>query len=68
MELNSKIYVAWHRGLVWSAIVRRLESLWYANIIYRTHSELDLWDYNATKEFFEKEGIVVDYSTRGFID
>ncbi len=55
MESNSKIYVAWHRWLVWSAIVRRLESLWYSNIIYRTHSELDLLDYNAVKEFFGKE-------------
>lgn len=55
MELNSKIYVAWHRWLVWSALVRRLESLWYSNIIYRTHSELDLLDYNAVKEFFERE-------------
>ncbi len=55
MELNSKIYVAWHKWLVWSAIVRRLGSLWYSNIIYRTHSELDLLDYNAVKDFFEKE-------------
>lgn len=55
MELNSKIYVAWHRWLVWSAIVRRLQSLWYSNIIYKTHSELDLLDYNVVKEFFEKE-------------
>jgi len=55
MELNSKIYVAWHRWLVWSAIVRRLQSLWYSNIIYRTHSELDLLDYNAVKNFFEEE-------------
>ena len=55
MESNSKIYVAWHRWLVWSAIVRRLQSLWYSNIIYKTHSELDLLDYNAVKEFFEKE-------------
>ena len=55
MELNSKIYVAWHGWLVWSAIVRRLQVLWYSNIIYRTHSELDLLDYNAVKEFFEKE-------------
>ncbi len=55
MELNSKIYVAWHRWLVWSAIVRRLQSLWYSNIIYRTHPELDLLNYNAVKKFFERE-------------
>ena len=55
MELNDKIYVAWHKWLVGSAIVRRLQDLWYTNIVYRTHSELDLLDYNATKEYFEKE-------------
>lgn len=55
MELNDKIFVAWHRWLVWSAIVRRLESLWYKNIITKSHSELDLMDYNTTKSFFETE-------------
>ena len=53
MELNDKIFVAWHRWLVGSAIVRRLESLWYKNIITKSHSELDLMDYNSTKSFFE---------------
>ena len=55
MELNSKIYVAWHRWLVWSAIVRRLHDLWYSNLILKTHSELDLLDYEAIKKFFEEE-------------
>ena len=55
MELNSKIYVAWHRWLVWSAIVRRFQNLWYSNLILRIHSELDLLDYAAIKSFFGKE-------------
>ena len=42
MEKNSKIYVAGHRGMVGSAIVRELERQGYTNIITRTHRELDL--------------------------
>jgi hypothetical protein len=55
MDKNSKIYVAGHRGLVGSAIVRKLKSKGYENIITRTHSELDLMDQKAVYEFFEKE-------------
>ncbi|WGS63881.1 GDP-L-fucose synthase family protein [Marinitoga aeolica] len=55
MEKNAKIYVAGHRGLVGSAIVRKLKELGYTNIITRTHKELDLTDQKATREFFEKE-------------
>ena len=55
MEKNSKIYVAGHRGLVGSAIVRSLESKGYTNIIYRTHKELDLTNQAAVFSFFEKE-------------
>lgn len=55
MEKNSKIYVAGHRGMVGSAIVRRLESEGYNNIITRTHSELDLCNQAAVEEFFAKE-------------
>lgn len=55
MNLTDKIYVAGHRGLVGSAIVRKLESKGYSNIIKRTHSELDLADSSATDAFFEKE-------------
>lgn len=55
MELNEKIFVAGHRWLVWSAIKRVLEKKWYKNIVTRTHFELDLMDYNATKDFFEQE-------------
>ena len=55
MDKNSKIYVAGHKGLVGSAIVRNLKSKGYENIITRTHSELDLMDQKAVYEFFEKE-------------
>ena len=55
MNKNSKIYVAGHRGLVGSAIVKNLVSKGYTNIITRTHSELDLLNQKAVEEFFEKE-------------
>jgi GDP-L-fucose synthase len=55
METNSKIYVAGHRGLVGSAIIRNLKEKGYNNIIYRTHSELDLTDQAAVRDFFNKE-------------
>lgn len=52
MELNSKIYVAGHRGMVGSAIVRELKRQGYTNIITRTHSELDLINQQAVNNFF----------------
>ena len=55
MEKDSKIYVAGHRGMVGSAIVRRLRALGYENIISRTHSELDLTDQRAVDGFFATE-------------
>lgn len=55
MELDSKIYVAGHRGMVGSAIVRELERLGYFNIIVRTHSELDLCRQDEVEAFFAKE-------------
>lgn len=55
MEKNSKIYVAGHRGMVGSAIVRRLEENGYTNIIYRTSAELDLRNQAAVQNFFEEE-------------
>ncbi|OQW88883.1 MAG: GDP-fucose synthetase [Rhodoferax ferrireducens] len=54
MKLTDKIYVAGHRGLVGSAIVRKLESDGYLNIIKRNHSELDLTNCTATDTFFEE--------------
>lgn len=55
MEMQAKIYVAGHRGLVGSSILRALDKVGYKNIVYRTHQELDLTNYEAVKEFFEKE-------------
>lgn len=55
MEKSAKIYVAGHRGLVGSAIVRNLEKKGYTNIIGRNHKELDLTNQKAVREFFEKE-------------
>jgi len=55
MEKNSKIYVAGHKGLVGSSIVRQLEKSGYTNIITRAHEELELLDPKAVHEFFEKE-------------
>ena len=55
MSQKDKIYVAGHRGLVGSAIVRRLTREGFTNIITRTHSELDLMDKARTEEFFMTE-------------
>lgn len=55
MNLDAKIYVAGHRGLVGSAIVRNLEDKGYTNIICRTHKELDLTNQEAVRTFFEQE-------------
>jgi len=55
MNLNDKIYIAGHRGLVGSAIVRKLESRGFTNLIMRTHKELDLVNQAQVQTFFEKE-------------
>ena len=55
MEKDSKIYVAGHRGMVGSAIVRELERQGYTNIIVRTHKELDLTRQDQVEKFFEEE-------------
>ncbi len=55
MDKRSKIYLAGHRGLVGSALKRKLESKGYDNLISRTHRELDLTNQQAVNEFFEKE-------------
>lgn len=55
MDKNAKIYVAGHRGMVGSAIVRALRAQGYENIITRTHSELDLTDQQAVNDFFAAE-------------
>ena len=55
MNKNSKIYIAGHRGLVGSAIVKNLESKGYTNLVYRTHKELDLCNQIDVAKFFEDE-------------
>ncbi|MEA5126979.1 MAG: GDP-L-fucose synthase [Proteiniphilum sp.] len=55
MNENNKIYVAGHNGLVGSAIWKNLQSRGYINLIGRSHSELDLMDSGAVKDFFDKE-------------
>ena len=63
---SKKIYVAGHRGMVGSAIIRSLESSGYHNIIGRTSKELDLRDQQKVQEFFEieKPEIVIDAAAR----
>ncbi len=55
MEKNARIYVAGHKGLVGSAILRKLQEFGYTNIVTRTHSELELIDYNAVIKFFREQ-------------
>lgn len=55
MEKDAKIFVAGHRGLVGSAILKNLKEKGYTNFILRTHKELDLCDQTAVAEFFQKE-------------
>ena len=55
MDKNSKIYVAGHKGLAGSAIMRELKRQGYTNLVTRTHAELDLEDAVATQRFFEQE-------------
>jgi len=54
-DVHQKIYVAGHRGMVGSAIVRNLKAKGYNNIVTRTHAEMDLTDQQAVKAFFEQE-------------
>jgi GDP-L-fucose synthase len=55
MNKDSKIYVAGHRGLVGSALIRRLQILGFTNLVYRTHTELDLTKQSDVDAFFDKE-------------
>ncbi|MBL3527817.1 MAG: GDP-L-fucose synthase [gamma proteobacterium endosymbiont of Lamellibrachia anaximandri] len=56
-NLSQKIFVAGHRGMVGSAIIRRLQALGYSNIITRGRDELNLLDQAAVHAFFEREGL-----------
>jgi len=55
MDFKDKIYIAGHRGLVGSAIVRQLESRGFTNLLMRTHKELDLTNQVQVQTFFEQE-------------
>lgn len=55
LNKNTKIYVAGHRGMVGSAIVRHLQAQDFGNLITQTHAELDLTNQQAVKDFFQKE-------------
>lgn len=55
MERDARIYVAGHRGLVGSAILRRLQAEGYSNVLTRTRTELDLTDQSAVRHFFAQE-------------
>jgi len=66
MQKNESIYIAGHRGMVGSALVRRLSGAGFGNILTRTRSELDLLDRGAVRAFFERErpGVVVDAAAK----
>lgn len=55
MEKNAKIYIAGHRGLAGSAILRHLQDAGYTNLVTKTHSELDLCNQQAVADFFAAE-------------
>ena len=61
MDKNSKIYVAGHRGMVGSAIVRKLSNEGFENIVTRTSSELDLRNQQAVEDFFAEEKPLFDF-------
>ncbi len=54
-DLKQKIYIAGHRGMVGSAIVRELKRKGYTNLVYRTHQELDLTNQLAVQNFFAQD-------------
>ncbi len=54
MDKNTKIYLAWHNGLLGSYILKKLQAEWYTNLILRSRSELDLFDQRATYDFLRE--------------
>lgn len=66
MEKDAKIYVAGHRGMVGSAIVRALEKAGYHNIVTRTHKELNLCRQQDVEDFCSREaGLCFSGSSKG---
>jgi len=66
MQTDAKLFIAGHKGLVGSAVVRKLKDSGYSNLILRTRQELDLFDTVAVKDFFqsEKPDYVIDSAAR----
>ena len=64
MEKDAKIYVSGHRGLVGSAIVRKLKEKGYANIITRSSQELDLTNQAATLAFLKQKNLITSFWPR----
>lgn len=67
MEKNSKIYVAGHTGMVGSAIVRRLHSAGFNNLVFREHQELDLTDQKDVRNFFLQEKPEYVFAAAGLV-
>lgn len=67
MKSDSKIYIAGHRGLVGSAIIKNLRERGYQNLLTRTHAELDLTDQRAVRDFFCKRaaGVCIPCGGKG---
>jgi len=59
MEKNAKIYVAGHRGMVGSAILRELTRQGYTNFILKTHKELDLTRQDEVETFLKKKNLIM---------
>ncbi|MBV1870833.1 MAG: NAD-dependent epimerase/dehydratase family protein, partial [Gammaproteobacteria bacterium] len=55
LDKSAKIYIAGHRGMVGSGIVRQLEARGYDNFVFRTHGELDLCDQREVRAFMQAE-------------
>ena len=58
MDKGAKIYVAGHTGMVGSAIVRKLKAKGFLNLILKAHGELNLFDQEAVKKFYEEKEMI----------
>lgn len=68
MEKTAKIYVAGHRGLAGSALVKKLREERYGNLLLRAHTELDLTDQAAVRAFFDQDASKPDGTLRKVLD
>ena len=67
MHKDARIYVAGHTGLLGSALVRKLKTDGYRNIITRTHKELDLTNQQAVSDFFQNERLEYVFLAAGLV-